>query len=281
VYWSVLDNTAWYGDENTPATYSPVQLAVINTSQYQGDLENLITPETGIEISQGDSKADSTVSYLKVLGFVPETGDTIMYGISSSPIESFGTGAQIKAILYDGTEENEAFEYNIQGVPYTAEIGEQLPVSDIKLINAAPDKYLILYSVAKNLDVEEEKKYVINKFACIPLKSSEHDDNWLLQYPCSIGAYVEGGKGTMIYNNQQVTAITTSCEYDSTIEVPLIPADGYKISTVTIINADDLSVIETLTSFETITVNSTSYQGIKLENVSKNLQIKVLFEAIA
>ena len=162
VYWKEVEGSAWIGNEDTPSDYSPVQLAVVNTSEYQGDLETLITPIEGVVLEQGGIKANKTVSYLKITGFTAETGDTIAYGISSVPIESFGTGAQLKVVLYDGTEENESFEYNIQGVPYTADIGEELPATDVQLTDAAPDKYLVLYSVSEQ-EVEEKKKYIINK----------------------------------------------------------------------------------------------------------------------
>ena len=281
VYWSVMENTAWYGDENTPSIYSPVQLAVVNTSEYQGDLSNPITPVEGVTLKQGDTKADSTLSYLKISGFTAEEGDVIAYGISSTPIESFGTGAQVKAILYDGTDENEAFEYNIQGVPYVANIGEELPAVDVSLVDAAPNKYLILYSVNESdivIEDESKKIYSITKFACVPLKDDTNDDNWLLQYPCSINAYIEGGKGTMGYKDKESQSVTTSIEYDSTLQLLLTPADGYKIGAVTVINADTSEVVQTITEFETI---SGSIKGITLENVSKNLQIKVLFEVNA
>ena len=279
VYWSLVEGSAWYGNESTPSDYSPIQLAVVNTSAYQGDLENPITPVEGVVLEQGAIAADETTSYLKISGFSAEENETIMYGTSSTPITSFGANAHLKAVLYDGTEENEAFEYNIEGVPYTAEIGAELPVgTDVQLTDAAPDKYLVLYSVATS-DNEEStgKQYTVSKFACVPLKDEEHDDNWLLQYPCTITAYIEGGKGAMLYNNTEVTSVTTNVEYNSIFKLPLIPANNYVINSVTVIDASDASVIETITDFETITINSVTYQGIKIDNVTQDIQIKVLF----
>lgn len=285
VYWSIIEGSAWYGNENTPSVYNPVQLAVVNTSEYQGDLTNVIRPTTGVTLQQGNIKADNTFSYLKINGFTPEPGDVVAYGISPVAIDSFGTGAQVKAVLYDGTEENESFEYNIQGVPYTADIGSTIPTSDVPLTDAAPDKYLMLYSVkeetvsesdAVNPDDVGKKKYIINKFSCVPLKDSTHDDNWLLQYPCSINAYIEGGRGSMVYLGKQANTVTTSVEYDSTLELLLVPTTGYKISTVTVVDADTSNVIEVISQFNVI--NNGTMRGVQLENVSKNLQIKVLFE---
>lgn len=289
VYWEIDEDSIWIGDTTTPYKYSPIQLAVANTSEYQGDIDNPIknimaddSVEDKPTLEQSDTKVsieDTTLSYIKISGFtVTSEGETIMYGISDELIESFGTDAQIKAVLYDGTEENEKFEYCIQGVPYTGEIGTVLPTEKIELINASPDKYLVLYSVKETetgTTSEIDKKYIITKFACISLEGKNYA-NELLQYPCSISAYVENGKGSMIYNNEKVNSVATLVEYDSTFELPLIPADGYKISKVTIVGPD---ANETdITSFEEITVKGTVYQGIKRENVSEDLQIKISFE---
>lgn len=278
VYWKVLPETAWIGDESTPSSYVPVQLAVVNTSEYQGNLENPIAPTEGVTLEQGTVKADTTTSYLNIAGFTANVGEKILYGISSEPIQSFGEGAQIKAILYDGTEENEAFEYNINGVPYTGEIGEKLPIDDVKLTDAAPDKYLVLYSVKEEGDSEETKKFTITKFSCVPLKDNEHDTNWLLQYPCSINVYIEGGKGTMLFNNKMVNSINTNVEYDGTFELYLEAAADYSVKNVTVTNADTGVDTQVITQFETLTVNGQSYQGVKLENITVNSKIKVLFE---
>jgi hypothetical protein len=280
VYWKEVEGSAWIGDENTPSAYSPIQLAVVNTSEYQGDLSDPIAPTVGVSLDQGTIKANTITSYLKIAGFKAEEGDIIAYGISSTPIESFGKGAQLKVVLYDGTEENEAFEYNIQGVPYTADIGAELPEDDIQLTDAAPNKYLMLYSV-KEEEVDGQKKYTINKFTCLPLKDDSNDAHWLLQYPCSINAYIEGGRGAMIYNQNRVNSITTSVEYNGEITISFNAADGYKLSSVTIVDADTLNTVETITEFEDIIVNSITYKGIIVKNISKNLQIKVSFEVNA
>ncbi len=285
VYWSIVDGSAWIGDENTKSEYSPVQLAIINTSEYQGDLTNPITPTTGVTLAQGDTKADDTTSYLKITGFTAEADETIYYGISSTPITSFGANAHIKAVLYDGTEENEAFEYNIKGVPCAGEIGATLPTEDVQLTDAAPDRYLVLYSVKETMATAENgtdvKTYTISKFACVPLKDDTNEANWLLQYPCSISVYIEGGKGSMLQNGKVVNSIATSVEYDGSLEVVLVPDDGYKLSTVTLVDSTDKSVVEVINTFDDIVVNGVTYQGVKLENVSKNLQLKVLFEVNA
>jgi len=84
----------------------------------------------------------------------------------------------------------------------------------------------------------------------------------------------------MLYNNQVVTSVSTNVEYDGTFTLPLIPADGYAIKGVTVVNADTNAVMEVITSFETIDIAGVNYQGIKLDNVTVNSQIKVTFEPV-
>ena len=291
VYWSIVPGTSWYGKEGIYSEYNPVKLAVINTSEYQGDLENLIYPVTNVVLKQGNEKADETISYLKISGFEPEEGDVIAYGTSTVPVESFGFGAQAKAVLYDGTNENESFEYNINGVPYTANIGEILPADDIQLTDASPNKYLLLYSIKESVvsaeDVENNpalvvgtKRYTINKFACVSLKDEAHDDNWLLQYPCTINAYTEG-KGKIIFEDSETSAISTNVQYDGSFDLYLAPAEGYRVKSVTLINASTSEEIEVINSFDEVQVDTITCKHAKLENVTKNLQVKVLFEVIA
>ena len=183
-------------------------------------------------------------------------------------------------MLHDGTSENEVFEYKIAGVPYTAEIGTVLPAdTDVALIDASPDKYLVLYSVKEETVLSVEKNS-ITKFACVPLKDDGHDKNWLLQYPCTMNIYIEGGKGAMLYDGQTVNSVTTSIEYGGGFTLPLIAATGYKISKATLVNADDESDTTAITLFEDITIGETVYKGIKLEQVNKNYKVKILFELI-
>ena len=292
VYWSIVPNSAWYGDENTPSSYSPVQLAVINTSEYQGDLSSPITPVEGVTLGQGSRKADETISYLKISGFTAGAGEIIAYGTSATPISSFGAGAQAKAVLYDGTAENESFEYNINGVPYTAEIGDELPSEEVMLTDANPNKYLILYSI-KESTVDAQmvadnpslvlgtKRYTINKFACVSLKDGTHDDNWLLQYPCTVNTYIEGGKGKLMFGDVETSSISTTVQYDGSFDLYMVPAEGYSVKEVTLINANTQEEIETISTFSTANAGGVSCSYTKLENITKNMQVKVLFEVNA
>lgn len=291
VYWKIVEGSSWYENESTPSIYSPIQLAVVNTSEYQGDLSNPITPVEGVTLEQGDTKANTTFSYLKISGFSAEDGDIIAYGISPTPIESFGAGAQAKVVLYDGTEENESFEYNIQGVPYASNIGEELPTSDVSLVDAAPDKYLVLYSVKESIVTEQEtevaddignKKYTISKFACVPLKDESKDDHWLLQYPCTVNAYIEGGKGMILSGSQNNNSVSTNVSYGESYSIWLAPLAGYKIGKVTVIDSDTEEVIEVKTEFADVPESGNAYsETVNFENITRNLQIKILFEVIS
>ena len=292
VYWSIVPHTAWIEKESNLIDYNPLQLAIINTSEYQGDLSNPIKPEVGTTLDQGSIKSDGTNSYIDISGFEPEEGDIIMYGISSKPITSLGNKAQIKTVLYDETSENEAFEYNIEGVPCTAVINATLPAEDVKILNASPDDYLMLYSVKRFIVSEEDiedgianetelgkKKYIVNKFTCIPLKDAENTDNWLLQYPCLVSIWKEGGQGKVIYNKSELDSASITVDYNGSLEIPLMPTIGYSLNKVTVINAATLEELESFTEFETITVDGIKYDGIKLDNITYNIQVKVLFSA--
>ena len=290
VYWSIVPNTAWIENENNLLDHNPLQLAVINTSEYNGDESNPIKAGNDIVLTQGTIKSDGTNSYINIDGFKAEKDDIIMYGISSEPVTSIGNKAHIKAVLYDGTNENEAFEYNINGVPCIATINNTLPAQDVRILNASPNKYLVLYSVKKFIvsekDIEDGiaeeselgiKKYIINKVSCIQLKDTEHDTNWLLQYPCLISVWKEGGRGKVIYNNKELDSASITNEYNGTIEIPLQPDPGYYLQKVTVIDSTTLEEIETFTEFETIEINDKSYKGIKLENIINDIQVKILF----
>lgn len=274
VYWQVQNETAWIETENNKSEYIPVRLALTNTSAYWGDLEHPIAPEAGVTIVQGDTVADTTTSFLKVNGFVADTDETIMYGISDVAIESFGEDAQIRAVLKDGALDNpEEFEYNIDGVPYKKEIGSAIPAGDIEIQDASPDKFLVLYSVSKHDD-----KFDIKKFACLPLHDEEHEKNWLLQYPCKVNIYTAGGRGSYVENGKQVSYINTSAEYGSDLEIPMIPSAGYIIKEVDILDAETEESIEKFTTFENINVGALTYQGVKVQNIVKDIKVKVTFE---
>lgn len=276
VYWKVLEDTAWINNEKTRSTYVPVRLALTNTSQYWGDLDNPLQPEAAITIDQGDTVADLTTSYIKISGFVPSEGEIVMYGISDTMIDSFGADAQIRAVLTDGAlDEPESFEYSIEGVPYKGDIGTAVPTSDVSIMDATPDKYLMLYSV--NTD---DGKYTIKKFVCIPLKNEAHDKNWLLQYPCKVNVLTVSGMGKYVSNGKLENFINTNVEYGSDLTIPIVPGDVYEIEEVQILDAETEEVEKTITTFQDVEVNNLTYRGIVVEDITKDIKIKGKFKRI-
>lgn len=276
VFWQVNNKTAWVGVEGNLSDYVPVRLALTNTSEYWGDLENPIHPEAGVTISQGDDNADLTTSHVKITGFSANSAnETIMYGISDSYIEFFGADAQIRAVLNDNAmDEPQSFEYNIEGVPYTKEIGATIPNTDIDILDATPDKYLVLYAVDKTAG-----KFDIKKFACVPLKDGTHEKNWLLQYPCKVNIYTAGGRGHYVENLKQVPYINATVDYDSTLNIPIVAAGGYIIKEVQVLDAETEEIQNTITEFGDIQVGALTYKGIALSNITKDLKVKVTFES--
>lgn len=283
VYWKIMNETAWSKTEDNHSTYIPVKLAVVNTSEYWGDLEDPINPTEGVVLSQGDTKADDTIAYIKISGFeasAPE--EKIMYGISSKKIESFGNDAQIKVIMNDKCVDNEeTFEYNINEVPFGGEIGSSIePDTDVQLEDASPDKYLVLYSVKTENDIETDTdKYKITKFACVPLKTTDDENpkNWLLQYPCTVNVLTEGGKGKYLVDGKQVQYLNTTIEFNSSFNLPIIPDNGYEVDKVDIVNGDTDEIEQTIQGEELEAIDDTEYTGIKIANVTSNIKIKTSF----
>ena len=293
VYWKILDgsnnteNTAWIIDENTPSDYIPIKLSVINTSVYKGDLNNLITPAGEISIAPGDTVANKTDSYVKLDGFTPNENEIIMYGICTQEEaeelrKGIGTGAQIKAIMYDEcTDANfisEKFEYGIYGVPSTDEIskGNLDGNTDVKLEDASPDKVLAIYSV-KQENIDGEEKNTITKYDLIDLKDDSGEKNALLQYPCSIIVNIDSGDGKIGYNDKELqkVPISETANYDSNINIIFAPESGYTTEKVIVTNPDSNNSDEIYTSSDFVTIGD--YQGITLSNVHHDYRIKIQF----
>lgn len=279
VYWSIVENSAWMGTPNNLSDYTPIQLAVINTSEYKGDETNPIFPTDGVILEQGTTVGNKTYSFLKISGFTANTGEKILYGIADEPIESLGTNAQIKSVMRDGSlDGSERFEYKIYGVPCTGEVGETLPTTEFGLMDANPNKYLILYSVNETTSTEEEK-YNITKFSCVSLKIEGKPDNWLLQYPCTVNAYIESGKGFIVSENMEKdTKLNQTINYGSEFSLALSPATDddtvYELSKVIVMHNETET---TYTSFVDITVNGLAYKGIQIDSVTSDIKIKIQF----
>ena len=248
-------------------------------------------PEDLIAVEPGDTVADKTNSYVKISNFTPNSGDIVMYGICTEAEANelrngIGTGAQIKAVLYDGCLDSrfpdEKFEYCISGVPSTAIIDESLldGNSNIKLEDAAPDKVLAIYSVTQET-VDGKEKNTITKYDLISLKDNSDDKNALLQYPCSIVVSVESGNGQIVYgsNSPQKVPVIELADYDSTVSIAFIPADGYTLDKIIINNPDDKSSTDEIkdsSSFEDISSN----KGITLSNIHHDYRIKAQFVTV-
>lgn len=315
VYWMIQDGTCWYGTEEEKTTYCPIQLAVLNTSEYSGDPgDTHLTNLESFVLSKGDKKSDGTHSWVKISNFqVTEEGEQIYYGITDIPKEEliFNPNAQIRTIMFDGAMDNpESFEYNINGVPFKGIIGAELPEGDFELIDATPDKTLVLYSVKTETVTEtiqdsdgkdqnvEKTIYVITSYATRPLKTIGTDKNDLLQYPCSINVLSIGGKGSYCVDGKLVQYQNTSCEYQGEFKLAIVPADGYVFKSADICHEiekeqDDGTVkfedevVKTITkesvsdgeyTDDGISVHGQNYSGIILSEVTENIKIKVTFE---
>ena len=272
VYWKVLDDTAWIGSQDNLSDYVPIKLVVTKINSYAGDTNTPLAGQT-VQIAKGSTKADKTTSYVKITGFQAENGEKLYYGISDTAIEdhTFNKDEYVRVILKDGAEDNTeedthgGWNYGIEGVPCTGELKTDSNGDSI-LIDAAPNKYLVLYSVK-----EGETAYTMTKYACAPLKEVGKDENELLQYPCTVNVLIENGTGhvfdsTTDYKNAMI-------EYNTSIDIPFLPDNGYKITKAVVIYDNDESTKQEITEFEQIGAN----KGIKLANVTRNVQVKVSF----
>lgn len=272
VYWKVLEETAWSESPEKLSSYVPVKLVVTRINSYLGNTDSPLTNQS-VTLEQGNTKADKTTSYIKITGFNEESGEKLYYGISDTPIEdnTFCKNAFVNVTLKDGAEDDTeddtagGWKYGIEGVPCTGELKKDTN-GDYILVDAAPNKYLVLYSVK-----EGEFSSVMTKYACTPLKQEGKAENELLQYPCTVNMLINDGDGHIYTKND--TYINTMVEYGENIDIPIFPGDGYKISEVAIIYDNDESTKETISSFESIGSN----KGVKLTNITKNTQVKVSF----
>lgn len=311
VYWEIMPNSFWFETEDNKTNYCPIQLAVVNTSEYFGDQGDDVKPITNLKsftISKGDKISDGTHSYVKLANFeVNEEDEKIYWGVTSTPEDElvFNPNAQIRTIMFDGAMDNpQSFEYNIDGVPFKGIIGTELPEGDFELIDASPDKYLVLYSVKEVVVPEEEgvaerTLYVITSYATRPLcNEGATSKNDLLQYPCSINVLSVGGKGNYCVGGKLVQYQNVIVDYESEFKLAIVPADGYDFKSaqicreVVIQNEDGTTkyedeLIEEINKTNVsdgkytedgISINGNNYAGIILPNVNQNIKIKVTFE---
>lgn len=292
VYWRIMDNTAWIGTPETPSDYVPVKLVVTNSSQYQGNLENPITPEATAIVAAGTQVSDGTKSYVKITGFEAEGDEKLYYGISDVAIASLGgpeldaqgevipgSSAQLKAVLFDGAlddktdDEAGGWVYGIEGVPYTAEMAVDDNGNTV-ILDATPDKYLVLYAAEDTVSDVGEHRCSITKFACLPLTSGD-DAHALLQYPKSVSAVSVGGQGEISRENdgEGSASLDFTCPYDTaSLTLYLYPDKDLGFTGTPVVSIED----ETGTSTGNVTQEGTTYK-VTIASLKNNTQIKVTF----
>ena len=271
VYWKVVPGTGFYVDDegfshDTP-NYSPIKIAIENEDKYKGNAESPLSDtyiggdgNPSIVLTAGTQKSDKTNSYIKIAGFAPNalTDDegqavsgeyeNIYYGISDTKVENLNNGANIVVAINDGSQDPnhpaETFKYSINGVPYSGQLDASkiaaektgTPAGDVTIIDADPNKYLVLYSGKEKSD----GSVVISKFANVALKSGSVA-NALLQYPCDAsitctnGSFYFRGQGA---GTRTELLPTQSYEYDSQMSIVCIPDYGYEFEKITVLNED-------------------------------------------
>lgn len=272
IYWDVVDDSDWYETQDNRTGFQPIDLAIVPTSVYAGDTsEAAKLRPLALILEQGTTPgtdASSTVKIATGTLFELAQDETLYYGVSDKEIKTLGYEAQIKAIITDICKENpETFEYSINGVPYvkmethpkTFAVGDELT-----LPNATPDKYLVLYSVKEEPD---KGKYSITRFSCVKLQDSEQDPNRLLQFPCSINAYITAGMGQLKSSSSAVVP------YGNSYKVLVLPSDGWQVTKITINDVDQMVT--------QIAQDGATYEGCEIDSVTKDMTIKVELEIIA
>jgi hypothetical protein len=292
VYWRVLKETAWAGTPDKASDYVPIKLVVTNSSQYQGDLdENPITADSAT-ITAGTKVSDGTKAYIKVTGFTANSGETMYYGIADEPINKLGgpakdasgkpiegTSAQLKAVLFDGAIDDKSDDnaggwvYGIEGVPYTSEMTTD-DAGNTVILDASPDKFLMLYSAKDSVSDTGEHRCSISKFACVPLTEGS-DANALLQYPKTVSAVSVGGQGRISRANdgEGSASLNFTVPYDtSSLTLYLYPDKDLGFTGAPVVSIED----ETGTTTGTVTQEGTTYKVV-IAALKNNVQVKVTF----
>lgn len=335
IYWQVLDNTAFKvvdGNE-VASTYVPLQINIMNTSQYNGDTENVLadasTDSLGtalIEIQKGTTLSDGTVSYVKIAGFAPsqltdDEGEVvtdgenntlyedIYYGVADEPITGVNYGATLVAAINDGSQDpslpEETFTYAVNGKAYAGQLdASKIPeakaniatATEVAILNAEPNKYLVLYSAKTKADGSK----VISKYANISLSGGSSDPRGLLQFP---GKYViTAGANGFVYLRgdayaDKASIISGTAAYNEELVFVCAPLSGYELDKV-IVADDDGNVLETLTATDAIAGPDVASEGhgyasgeeyesshdyliMKTDNLKTDCRVSVSFKKVA
>lgn len=266
VYWEVVPDSSWSNTQDNPDPYVPVKLGIAATTEYKGD-----TTESGrltsqiVVLEQEGSKATFTNSKIKIATgteFTVEAGEKLYFGISDNEIKTIGNNAQIKVHMVDNSTTQQGFEYSIDGVPFIPQevYKDALTIGDaLELIDASPDKFLIVYSVE-----EKETGYYIHKFGCVALKDSI-DTNHLLSYPCSVNTYITTGIGKVI--NKPVDVV----EYGSKYVIAVEPGATWEVNKIMV---NDLAVV-----IKDVTIGDKTYKGYEIDECTVDTTVKVELSA--
>ena len=160
--------------------------------------------------------------------------------------------------MVDNSSTKEGFEYSIEGVPFIPQetYKDALTIGDaLDLIDANPNKYLIVYSVE-----ERDTGYYIHEFACASLKDSV-DTNHLLSYPCSVNTYITTGIGKVI--NKAVDMV----EYGGGYIIAVEPGAGWTVNKIMV---NDVAV-----TVQDVTVSGKTYKGYEMTECTVDSTVKV------
>ena len=315
VYWTVVNNSSWYINENNKVDFVPLQIAMSNTEQYNGNMEvPAMTSAAGITISaatdaQKVTDVSKNTSYIKLTGgLLPvqdsayhnlEPGEnetvypyTYFYGISDTPIDSIRVDAYLHVLIDDQCIDNhEIFNYHLENIPYdgsTIDMNNDnngFTTDDIEINSAAPDKYLIIYCAyrTKEQGSNNWQEYKIANFTCLPLKKDGESPNALLRYPCKINIMTEVGRGRYFTQNIPTnTLINDTNEYDKNYEFTVVPEEGYEIDKyqaykMGVANTDDNKLAYEVTRVD----NDNGSAKLTFKNITQDTEIKVKFKLSA
>lgn len=222
IYWKVpRESSSEYNPdrniyESLGVDYKAVRIAVINSSEYRGDLANPIAATTDFEIIPGTNQyvngkvdvkisADATGTTKYAGNLIPANNEYLGYGIATDSDEivvrakanSLGDDAQLMVKVNDQYQgpiytQNEDFIYNIEGMSFTEDIVDPTvsPVFNIAddpfdIYDAKPGDYLVLYKYEKT----QTGKYPILAYG---IKQLTRD---ILRYPINFSIVIGSGEG--------------------------------------------------------------------------------------
>jgi hypothetical protein len=260
VLWEVVDDSAWKGSVDQLSTYEPIKLA-ITAAGYSGSPELPLIKQVPVLDQSTTNATKSAAKIVLTSGFALGEGETFYYGISSDPVNRINDGASIKVMFQDKNAAGANYEYGVQDYPYTTRV-EAASFADgmeLNLVDAAPDKYLMLYSVEET----PEDFFYIRGFASAPLKIDNQSVNYLLRYPCEINTSITKGMGVLI------SEATKTVDYEGSFTVAVAPETGWVVESITVNGVAQVVA--------KVTVNGTQYDGIALTDIISDSRIEVSF----